>query len=267
MFQSEILRRDAFKLQVALWKIPWINQFDKFGVNEDIDTWTAPEDVIAGGGDYLWFPTWDAEQLEILSSDPNDTALWTGARKVTIYWLLDANFDEVEPIQIELNWTTPVSLWTWLFKRANRITVDNAWSGGVNAWIITLRHVTTTANIFATIPIWKNQTQIMAFTVPNWKVIAIDRWNINMWRKNWLPWSAEATIRLREFWGVFRSIRDVFITDSQNYTFENNWYMVFPWKSDVKVRVENVSDNDTYVSSEANWYIIDPELYQNINIA
>ncbi len=106
-------------------------------------------------------------------------------------------------------------------------------------------------------PIGNNQTAIMAFTVPLGKKIAIDRWFISMARSGWNIWSARITVRKRPVWWVFNAIRDITITNSSAYTFENNGYMIFTEKEDIKVTVEDVSDNWTIVSSEADWMTID----------
>jgi len=245
-----------FKLAIARWNTEELQSFSKFGQNPDIDTWA--EDVWNWGWTYTWFPTWAAETLEIFSDSTADnwtTATW--ALTVEISWLLDWDYNEVSPITVTLDWTTAVSLWAWTFIRASRIKVLTAWAWWANAWIITLRHTTTTANIFAKLPVWNNQTTIMAFTVPAWKTFYADRVGIQMSRVNWWAWSAEVSIRVRELWWVFRWIRNPNLSNSQSYTYENNWYLVFTEKSDVKVRVDTVSDWNTAVSAEMDWIFID----------
>ena len=245
-----------WKLDVALWLVAWIEQFDKFWTNPSIWTGTTPEDIWNGGGTYTWFWT-EVETMEIFSSDANDTSAWTGARTVTITWLCDGNYAQMPDITVTLNWTTPVSLWTQTYLRGNRMVVDTAWSLEHNAWTITLRHTTTIANIFAIMSENNNQTAVMCFTVPLWKKVMIAKWVIQMARSWGNIWSTEVTVRHRVFGWVFNAVRDVTITDSHWYSFENNWYMVFNEKEDVKVTVEAVSDNWTRVSAEADWYMID----------
>jgi len=161
-------------------------------------------------------------------------------------------------VTVTLNWTTPVSLWVQTYYRANRIKVLTAWSGGWNAWTINLRHSTTTANVFAVMPVWNNQTTICAYTVPLWKTLYIDRVNIQMARANWGAWAANCSLRERLFWTdtVFRGIKTPRITDSQGYTFSDNWYIVISERTDFVVRVDTVSDGNTTVSWEIDWILI-----------
>jgi len=246
-----------WKLDVALWNIVWVEQFDKFWTNPDVWPATTPEDIWNGWWAYTWFWT-EVETMEIFSSSILDNWVTpnTGARTVTISWLLDATYAQMPNITVTLNWTTAVSLWAQPYLRANRLQIKSAWTGWKNAWNITLRHTATTTNIFAIMPIWNNQTTIMAFTVPLWKTILINRWSMHMARSGWWLWSAKCTVRHRPFWEVFHAVKDITITDSQWYYFENNWYMVFNEKEDVKATVDVVSDNGTIVSAEANWYMI-----------
>lgn len=250
------LTSSSFKLEVAKWNIEWVIQADKFWRNSDIWTATAPEDVWNWWGFYTWFAE-TAETLEIFSSSVDDSELWTWARTVKVFWLLDENFNLMPPVIVTLNWTTPVSLWTQTYLRWSRAVVLTAWELNWNVWELTIRQTTTIENIFAVMPIWYNQTAIMALTVPLWKTLYVYRWNILMARSWWTPWSANVTIRKRSQWEVFQSIRNIEITNSSWYYFENNWFMVFNEKEDLVVRVESVSDNGTIVTAEFDWILID----------
>ena len=259
-YYGQLLTSD-WHLEVALWLVDWATQYAKFGRNPDIDTWTTPEDCWNGWGLYTGFPTWSAETLEIFSDNINDTAAWTGARTVTIGNLLDEDYNLMPSITVTLNWTTAVSLWAQTYIRSSRMSIITVWSSWHNLWTLTLRHTITTANIFAQMPAETNQTTIMAFTVPAWKKILMNRWFISMWRTSWAAWSAEVSIRRRQYsvaWdNAFNAIRYIWITNSSNYSFQNNWYFVFNEKDDIKVTIEDVSDNSTFVNAEADWYIID----------
>jgi len=247
-----------WKLDIVLWNVDWIEQFSKFGTNLDVDVLTTPEDVWNGWGLYTGFPTWSAETMEIFSSNILDNGVTpnTWARTVTITNLLDGDYNEMPDITVTLNWTTAVSLWAQTYLRSSRVVVKTAWSGWANAWTLTLRHTTTTANIFAQMPIWKNQTTIMAYTVPIWKKLLIDRIFLSMGRLSWAAWSANVNLRVRPFDWVFNAIKDASITNSSAYIYENDWYIVIDAKSDLTVRIEDVSDNNTFVSCEVTWLII-----------
>lgn len=254
----QMLQTD-WKLDVALWNISWVEQFWKFWTNLDIDTGSTPEDVWGGWGLYTGFPLWAAETLEIFSDSILDNWVTpnTWARTVTISKLLDENYIEMPDVTVTLNGTTPVSLWAQTYLRCSRAFVNTAWSTWNNVWTLTIRHTTTTTNVFARMPLQKNQTTIMAFTVPAWKQIVVDKIFLSMWRLNWNSWSANINLRIRPLGWVFNAKKDTSITNSSNYVYENNWYLVIDEKSDVTMRVQDVSDNDTFVSAEVNWYTME----------
>jgi hypothetical protein len=105
-------------------------------------------------------------------------------------------------------------------------------------------------------PIDRNQTAIAAYTVPLWKTLFIKRINIQMARANWWSWSANMTFRDRPNWGVFNTVIWPEITNSSNYKFENNWYYVFLERTDIKVRCESVSANNTIITADFSGFLI-----------
>jgi len=247
-----------YQLEVARGNVSGQSIFEKYGRNSDIDTATSPEDIWNSGGDYTGFPTGAAETMEISSSNVNDTAAGTGARTVTIYNLLDDTGAEMPDITVSLNGTAQVSLGAGLYYRGGtRIKVNTAGSSGGNEGEITLRHTATTANIFAVMPINRNQTAIAAYTVPLGKTLYIKRIDVYMSRTTGASGSANITIRVRVFGGVFNAIVSPEITESQGYKFENNGYLKLVERTDIKVRCEDVSDNNTVVTAEFSGILID----------
>tara|TARA_R110000772_G_scaffold202118_1_gene312414 strand:- start:151 stop:999 length:849 start_codon:yes stop_codon:yes gene_type:complete len=219
----------------------------------------GPEDVWNGGGTFTGFPTGAAETMEIFSSDANDTSAGTGARTVLIKNLLDATGAEASDVTVTLNGTTPVSLGAGTYYRGgSQMQVLTAGSGEENAGTLTLRHTSTTANIFAVMPIAHNFTAILAYTVPLGKTLYINRVSIQMARASGAAGSAEITLRLRPHGTdtVFAAITSPQITDGHGYTFENDgWYSV-PARTDLKVRVDSVSDTGTIVSGDYGGILI-----------
>lgn len=146
----------------------------KFGRNADIDTNTDPEDVWMTGGIYSGFNT-QTETVEVFSSSAADTSAGTGARTVTISGLASATATEYTTETITLNGVGAVaSVGSWY--RVNRAWVATAGSGAVNAGNITVRHTTTTTNVFATIAIAHGQTEVCAWTVPYGATMYITGW-------------------------------------------------------------------------------------------
>jgi len=247
-----------FALEVAKGNIEGTAIFEKYGRNSDIDINSAPQDVWNGQDEYTGFPTGSAETLEIFSSKANDTSAGTGARTVTIYNLLDSTGAEMPDITVSLNGTTPVSLGAGLYYRGgSRIKVITAGSGGENKGEITLRHTTTTANIFAVMPAGRNQTAIACYTVPLGKTLYIRRMDFRMARANGSAGSVNMTFRARQHNGVFNAVVSPEITSAVEYNFSNDGYYVFEERTDVKCRCEDVSDNNTIITAEFGGYLID----------
>ena len=189
-----------FLIEVAKGKVTGHSIINKFGRNPDIDA--GFEALWNGGGFYTGFNATTAETLEIASSDVNDTAAGTGARKVIISGLLDENYNQMDDVEITLNGTTNVSLGSQTYIRASRMKVIEAGSVGSNIGTLTLRHTTTTANIFAVMPIGYNQTMIAAFTIPNHHEGLLLDWFAATSKKQ----AAFCNVRLvmRNFGGVFQ---------------------------------------------------------------
>ncbi len=145
------------------------------GINEDVDL-AAAEDVVEAGGTYAGLPVLPAqaaETLNIVSGSANDASAGTGARTVRVEGL-DANGNWAEET-FTLNGTTPVvSTSTWL--RVVRAFIVGAGSGGTNAGAITIKHNTTTANIFAVIKAGRGMSMNAVFTVPTGKVARLTSW-------------------------------------------------------------------------------------------
>jgi len=251
-----------FKLQAALGKIEGVTSFDKFGRNPDIDTTTDPEDIWNGSGVYTGQPTGSAETMEIFSSVAADTnTTGTGAWTVKVTDLLDGSGNEMPDITVNLAGTTPVSLGAQTYNRTARIEVLTAGTGGSNVGTLTLRHTTTTANIFAVMPIGVNKTAIMAHTVPLGKTLLIDRATIAMTRASGAAGSAHVSLIRRPLGGVYNTLRSPEISNSMSYEFVDNGYIVFNERDDIIFRVNSVSDNNTQAIAEMDGYLFDNAIW------
>ena len=246
-----------YLLEVAKGNVPRSAIWYKFGRNIDIDTGTAPEDVWNGGGDYTGFPTGSAETLEIASSSINDTAAGTGARTVKITNLLDGDGNEMDDVTVTLNGTSYVSLGSQTYNRCSRMLVMTAGSSGHNEGALTLRHTTTTTNIFAVMPALVNQTAICCYTVPKGKTLYVNHACFTLARTSGAAGSATVSLRARKPGETFQSKLLPTITDAHAFVYENNW-LVFTENTDIKLRVDDVSDNNTMISGE-----LDGILYTN----
>ena len=245
-----------FELEVAKGNVVGHTPFQKYGKNPDVGT-GGLEDIWNGGSLFTGFPTGAAETMEVFSSSANDTAAGTGARTLTIYNLLDDTGAEMPNITVTLNGTTPVSLGAGLYYRGGtRMKVITAGSTGANEGTLTLRHTTTTTNIFAVMPTLANQTAILAYTVPLGKTLYIKA-SFGMSRASGAAGSAVVSLRNRLFGTdtVFNSSVAPAITDDSKY--RGNYYFKYLERTDVKGRADSVSDTSTIVTGEFEGYLID----------
>jgi len=247
-----------FQLEISRGNVPGMTLVDRYGKNSSISTGTDPQDIWNGGGGYSGFPTGSAETMEIFSSDAADTSAGTGARTVRISNLLDGTGAEVADVEVTLNGTTPVSLGAGTYYRGgSRIKVLTAGTSGTNAGELTLRHTTTTANIFAVMPIGFGQTAIAAYTVPVGKTLYVDRISLQMARASGAAGSATMSVRARPHGGVFNCLTTPTISNSMGYFFSSNGFFKLDARTDIKLRCEEVSDNATIVTGDFNGILVD----------
>lgn len=245
---SAIVTAD-FLLEVAKGNTPLHSMAEVQGYNPDIDTGTTPEDVSGAGGVYAGFPTaGTAETARIVSTSASDTSAGTGARTILLTGL-DENWEE-QTETLTLNGTTPVD-GTLLWQRIRRIHVATAGSGGANVGTISVTHTTTTANAFASIAVGRNQSGGAVFTVPANKTGFLTDFSLLL---NVSGGSASAaclaTIRVRDFGGVFRTRKIYNITASTSIDRHYSSPIRISAKSDIKVTIESVTDNNTQVAAE-----------------
>ncbi len=241
--------------EAALGNVVGIEDFHQFGKNPDIDT-AAPEDVWNGGLTYTGHPTGAAETMEIFSSSVNDVAAGSGALTVEISHLLDGTGAESPAITVTLNGTTPVSLGALTYYRCTKVKVLTAGATGSNEGTLTLRHTSTTANIFCVMPIGANETTIFAYTVPLGKTLVISAGSVQMARASGAAGSATISFRARPNGGVYNTIVSPEISHGSGFTVNGKNYMVFTARTDIKLRVDDVSDNDTIVTGNIRGLLI-----------
>ncbi len=253
---SRILTRD-YGLEVAKGNVGGVATFEKYGKNLDLDTGSVPEDIWGGGSLFTGHPTGSAETLEIFSSDANDADGGTGARTVRIYNLLDSTGAASADVDVTLNGTTAVSLGaTTYYRGGSRMKVLTAGSGGANAGGLTLRHTTTTANIFAVMPLGLNQTAICAYTVPLNKILYINRIQMQLSRRSGAAGSASMSARVRPYGGVYNALVNPEITTGSTYNHKGT-YWALEERTDLLVRADDVSDNNSIISAEFGGYLVD----------
>jgi hypothetical protein len=152
-------------IEIATGKLSNTSKNNKLGLNSDVSSGSVPEWITGAGGVYTGFPTGSAETLQVISSSVNDAAAGSGARTVTIFGL-DANYNAISET-VTLNGTTGVTTVNQ-FTRAHSASVITSGSSNTafNDGTITIRHSTTTANVFVTIQPGRNQSNDAVYTVP-----------------------------------------------------------------------------------------------------
>ena len=245
-----------FIIETAAGRVDGYSSERKFGRNVNIGTATTPEDVWNGGGVYTGFPTTGAaETVEVFSASGNDTSAGTGARTVQLFGL-DADYNE-QTETITMNGTTPVtsSLTYWRLARARVLTVG---SGQTNAGEITIRHTTTTANVFAVMPAAKGQTAILAFTVPAGKKALFSQIQmvVEGGSNSGAEMSFEFKIRDNSSAGVVRTLLYGFASRGAPFVEQSAFTDPIGEKVDVWVTVTDVSSNGTIVSGDLQYMLV-----------
>ncbi len=225
-------RKDYLAL-VKAGKVPGASLVVKDGYNADVD---AAEDIVEQGAAYAGFPaSGAAETLNIVSDSASDAAAGTGATSLLIKGL-DANWEEVE-ITVAPNGTTPV-ITTQTFRRVNEVIVVGAGSGGANAGTITIKHNTTTTNIFAVITAGANKAQTATYTVPAGKWAAVVGAKATV---NHATTIGRFAVAAREYGKAFINWAAGFASQAAPYKVNDDYALVFPAKTDIKLSALAVS--------------------------
>lgn len=246
---------EPFELQVARNQVDGHKSLFKFGVNGVVGT--SIETVWAEGGTYAYLAA--ATVLKISSSDTNDTASGTGARTVAIFGL-NANYEEINEV-VELNGQTAVNT-TNSYLRVFRMYVLTAGSGATAAGVIYAGTGTVTsgvpANIYATIAIGANQTQMALWTVPA---------NYTFYLTGVFYTSAHATATAwtnfqlvqRTLGGVFRQQSSARTAGSGNFILDLHTPIAFAEKTDIEIRAIASAASSNVSAEFEGIYIKNPD--------
>ncbi len=201
----------------------------KFGHNGAIGA--SLETVWTASTLYTWIPT--ATILKISSGDVDDNSGGDGARTVEIIGL-DANYDEQSEIVILTGQTAKNTIGTYI--RIHRMIVRTAGVSEGNEGILyagTGNVVTgVPANIYATVPVGTNQTEMALWTVPaGHTAFLVQTYGFSSASK-----STEFELRVRPF-GEVLQIKYRFHTLDSGYIMDLPFPLVMTEKSDVEICV------------------------------
>ncbi len=224
-------------LDVARGSISNSKIVHKFGANFDIDQATDPESVWTGGGLYPWASLSSAQTIYCLSTSASDTAVLTIEG-------LDANYHE-QTETVTLTGTSAVTT-TNTFIRVFRMTYED----GANVGTITARTVSASGTIVAQIDVGYAQTLMAVYTIPagyTGYLVALDS-TIDS-NKN-----AQLLMYHRLFGKPFRIAHVAETTGHYRYDFHAP--LRVPEKTDIDIRIDNVSGNDSRVTANFDLVLI-----------
>ena len=246
---------EPFELQVARGQVDGHKTLFKFGVNGDVGA--SVETVWAQGGTYA-YPA-SASVMKISSSSADDAAAGTGARTVAVFGL-DASYNEVNET-VTLNGQTAVDT-TNSYLRIFRMYVVTAGSGATAAGVIYAGTGTVTAgvpaNIYATIAVGANQTQMAFWTVPAGYTLYLTGVYYTSGNTNANAWTNFQLIQ-RPLGGVFRQQSSSRVAGNGDFVLDLHTPIAFAEKTDIEVRAV-ASTSPSNVSAEFEGiYIKNPD--------
>lgn len=238
--------------------IPGISPLYKFGRNLDIDTGTVPEDIVDQGGEAL-FPN-AASTLSIVSTSANDTnTTGIGLNSIVIEGL-DSNYDQISET-ILLDGLTPV-VSSNSYLRLHRIYSTLAGSLQVSAGIISVTH---SEGLIGQIPAGVAQSLMAVYTVPSKHTYMIFDIFTSMLKKSSSS-QFELHFEIKSFgsnsWRIQQPISTIADGASSFQRSIPNLYFNIPEKTDIRLRVQEVSTNDVGVSASFDGLLIDTGVFK-----
>jgi hypothetical protein len=209
----------------------------KFGANFDIDQATDPESVWSGGGLYPWAALATAQTIYCLSTSASDTAVLTIEG-------LDSSYHEISET-VTLTGTSAVTT-TNAFIRVFRM----AYEDGANAGDITARTLSASGTVVAQINVGYAQTLMAVYTIPaghTGYLVALD---------STIDSNKNAQIQMyHRLTGKPFRIAHIAET-SGHYRYDFHAPLRIPEKTDIDIRIDNVSGNDSRVTANFDLVLI-----------
>ena len=243
---------EDYLVEVSRGNVPGASCILKFGMNEDIDTGSIPEEVWSYGGAYT-FPT-AAAIVRVTSTSAADTSAGTGARTITVEGL-DSNYAEVS-VDVTMNGLSNVDT-TQTFIRVHRAFVKTAGTSEYNVGGIRIVHQGTGTPVVAEIPATYGQTEMAIYTIPAGKSGYLTSFSGSITKKNAgiatiELWQRDAVSPVRKLQSSMSVSVDGTTTYSKDFSFKK-----FTEKTDIYVRCSYVSANDMSVFSNFGLILID----------
>ena len=177
----------------------------------------------------------------------------TGAAVVRLERLLNANFVSQLPKYLILNGTSGVTA-TGDYIRCSRARVILAGSSGTNEGEITVRQITTTANIFSVMPIGNGKTQICCDTVPAGTVFFVKHIEMSITRSGGLLGAANFRLNVRPYGQAWIAKRNFELQTGGPISLSEIGSINMIAGTDFKVTAFSVSDSNTIGTASIESY-------------
>jgi len=245
---------EPFYLKISKGLIAGHSIVDKFGENPDIDTGTFPEDVWEYGGTYPYDTNGTAPIVSLISDSGSDTMdiVITG---------LDINGDEAEQT-LTLTGTTRVVLTTPLWRVYRMTNVGTVDTVGIVYCYTGTGGVPIAANVRAIIDNGNNQTLMALYTVPKTKVGFLLRGELGGSRSQ-NAGEMQCAYYSRRFGKIFAIKKRVNITNQGSSIYQDvrSAPDIIPALTDIKLRVESVSSNNSGVFGTFDILLVDEDQF------
>ncbi len=234
----------------ALVDDPRFGSVNKFGRTPNVDAAT-PTDVwdgsIAGVGSLIWVPPSAARIHAIGSGNADDTAAGAGAQAVEVQGL-DANW-AVQTETVELAGVATVNT-VGSYLRIFRMKVTRVGANGIASDNITAT-AAVDGTVTAAIITPNNQTLMAIYTVPTGKTAYMVAYYTTMNRNSPSNSSADVKLFVKSAVDVSTSpwqlkhMKGLFVAGTSSICHRFYPYYVISEKSDIKIQIDNCTDNNT----------------------
>lgn len=247
---------DGFN-QIAMGWSPECSNVVKFGRNPDVDAASSPEDVWPGGGLYTGFPAGVyssiAETVTVVSASANDAAAGTGMRTLRMLGLGAAGTAQTEDITMNgTNAVTSANTWYRIF----RVFGLTAGSGATNAGAVTIRHSSTTANIFCVMTAGTAQSHIAAYTIPINKIGLFTRAHVSVSNAQQSAQEITGSVVVRAYGsGIWRHVNTNHVTTSSSVEIRSDGGTQIPALTDLAIRVMSATADNLDVTAAFDLFL------------
>jgi len=246
------------EIDLALGLISGQTEGTKFGYVTGIDAADAGCDIFDYASDtitgtpVLPFPT-TAAAIYVASSSASDTNV-----DVTIEYI--SSTGAAATVSVNLNGQTPVDTGVtgfgvnWAYESGATAALGHITVARTAAWTAGVPNDRATTLAF--IELGLGQSHQAAFTVPLGYTIRIKTIKATISRLSGAAGGAQISFRARLFGKTWITYRYIHMTTSQVYDEEGPAGLVFPERTDIVMRMEDVSDTDTNCTAKFSYDLI-----------